>query len=679
MQSDILLQPGKLGGLTLKNRIVMTSANLSYATEEGKVTPRLVEFYRRRAAGGVGLIVVGAVGIDPLRVNTKGVMQLSHDTDMEGMKILVEAIHMEGGKTFPQLWHPGAYAKPEEFNGQTPIAPSEYVCKFNRAKTRALETDEIEEIIRNFAAAAKRAQTVGFDGVEIVASAGYLIAQFLSSSTNHRTDRYGGFLNERMNFLRELIIAVREAVGADYPITVRLAGNEFVPKGNDNDACIIIAKEMERLGVNGLSITGGWHESTVPQITTDVPRGAFSYLAKRVKEAVSIPVIACNRMNVYTGAEIIARGDADFIGMCRGLIADPDVINKLGVGRPDLIRPCVGCNQGCMDNIFRGKPLECLANAEAGFEENSYNADLVNKRILVVGAGVAGLEYAMQAATLGAKVTVWERNAEYGGQMDLVASPPGRKGFSELPSFQFSACINAGVTFEFNKEATADEIIVSTANGTFERIVLATGAQPILPTFPTEDGADVVSAWDVLRGKVSTGKRVVIIGGGAVGIEVALKLAEEGTLSAEILKFLFLNRAETPKMLYKLLTEGSKKVTIIEMQSKIGQDIGPSTKWIMMGNLKRYKVGVMTDLKVVSIRKENVVVEHPDGKQSMIPAETVVLAIGSQSDNKLAEQLQGKISDLIVIGDAIKPRKVLDAIRDVYEALKVRQGDRDLS
>lgn len=668
MLSNILLQPGKIGSLTVKNCFVMTPANLSYCTEDGKVTPRLIEFYRRRAQGGVGLIVVGAVGVDPLRVATVGVMQLSRDSDMEGMKNLVDAIHKEGSKVFPQLWHPGAYAKPNEYNGQTPVAPSEYICNFNRAKTRALEISEIEEIVRNFADAAKRAKIVGFDGIEIVASAGYLISQFLSAATNHRTDRYGGFLNQRMTFLKEVYSSVREAVGNDFPITVRLAGNEFVDKGNDNDACIIIAKELERMGVDALSITGGWHETGVPQVTMDVPRGCYSYLAKRVKESVSIPVFACNRMDIQTGTEIMSRGDADFIGMCRGFIADPDIVKKLENGRPDLIRPCVGCNQGCMDMIFRGKPLGCLANSEAGVEIDAY-ASLTGMRVLVVGAGVAGMEYALKATSNGAKVTVWERSATAGGQMDLVSSPPGREGFWELPTYQYNACKDAGVVFEFNKEATCDNVIEAVKNECFDRVVLATGANPIVPGFPTEEGAHIVSAWDVLRGKVTTGKRVVVVGGGAVGVETALKLAEEGTISADVLKFLFVNRAETPEMLYELLTHGSKKVEIVEMQSKIGKDIGPSTKWIMMGNLRRYKVGMKTDSKVVSIQKDAVVVEDPDGKQTIIPADTVVLAIGSRSENKLSEQLKNKISDLIVIGDAAKPRKALDAIEDVHKSL----------
>ncbi len=666
---ESLLQPGKIGNLELKNRFVMTPANLSYCTKEGNVTPRLIEFYKKRAAGGVGLMVVGAVGVDPLRVTTAGVMQLSSDSNMPGMKDLVDAIHEAGGKVFPQLWHAGAYSNPVVYNGETPVAPSEFFCGFSRSKTRALEIEEIEEIIKNFADAAKRAKDVGFDGVELVGSAGYLIAQFLSSATNFRTDKYGGFLDGRMTFLREIFQAVRNAVGPDYPIAVRLAGNDYVRNGNDNDDCIRVAKELEKLGVDALNITGGWHETPVPQVTMDVPNGAYAYLAKRVKEQVSVPVYACNRMNFETASAILDRGDADFIGFCRAFIADPEMVNKMAVGHPELVRQCVGCNQGCMDNIFANAPLCCLANSDAGREmdENNHTPEPT----LVIGAGVAGMEYALRAAKAGSTVTVWERKSTFGGQMDMVAAAPGREAFAELPVNQYEECLDAGVSFQFNKEAIAEEINAAVVSGYFKRVVIATGAAPIIPKFPTEEGANVVSAWDVLRGKVNTGKNVVVVGGGAVGVETALMLAEEGTISAEVLKFLMLYKAETPERLYELITQGSKKVAIVEMQKKIGADIGASTKWIFMSNLSRFKVWRHTNSKVVSIQKDSVTVENTeDGTTKNIPADTVVLAIGSRPENDLAEKLKTMIPNVLVqIGDSSKPRKAMDAIADAREAV----------
>ncbi len=472
-----------------------------------------------------------------------------------------------------------------------------------------------------------------------------------------------------MTFLKEVFQSIRKEVGPDFPIVVRLAGNDFIRNGNDNDDCIRVAMELERLGVDALNITGGWHETQIPQVTMDVPNGAFSYLAKRVKERVSVPVFACNRMNLEIASGLVERDDADFIGFCRAFIADPELVNKMRKGHSHLIRPCVGCNQGCMDNIFKNKPLTCLCNSDAGRELDENNHK--KAATLVIGAGVAGMEYALRAAKEGSPVTVWERLDIPGGQMDMVSAPPGRKSFGNLPAYQYQDCLAAGVEFVFNKEASAVEIAAAVADGKFERVVIATGAAPILPSFPTEEGAQVLSAWDVLRGKVKTGKRVVVVGGGAVGVETALMLAEEGTISAEVLKFLMLYRAESPERLYELLTQGSKKVSIVEMQHKIGSDIGPSTKWVFMGNLRRFKVGRYVDSKVVSIQTDSVTVENPeDGSRKTIPADTVVLAIGSRSENALSEQLKKMIPyNLVEIGDSVKPRKAMDAIADARTAV----------
>lgn len=671
--SNIMFSPYKIGNEELKNRFIMTPAQLSYATDSGKITDSVIDFYRARAKGGVGLIIVGAVGVDPTRIATSGVIQLCRDDYMEGMKKLVNAVHEEGGKIFPQLWHPGAYAKPREYNGQQAVAPSEYFCMFTQANTQALTISEIEKLTNYFADAALRAKQVGFDGLELVGSAGYIIAQFLSGATNKRTDKYGGDLMNRMTFLKEVIAAVRDNVGSDFPIIVRLAGKDMIPDGNSNDDCIQVAKELENIGVDGLNITGGWHETRVPQLTMDVPRGAFSYLAKRVKEKVNIPVITSNRLDATHAQSIIERRDADFVGICRGLIADPELVNKAETGRLDLIRPCIGCNQGCMDNIFKGKRLECLVNAEVQYEKvkNLDSAIAVKgKQILVIGSGVAGAEYALRATTAGATVTIWDKDSKSGGQMELVAAPPGRKGFKEIANFHYNACLEKGVHFVFNKKATPDEIINLTDNGTFDIVIVATGATPIIPRIPMEDGAHVVSSWDVLLNKVTTGKNIVVVGGGAVGVETSLLLAEEGTIDAETLKFLFTYKVETPERLHELLTYGSKKVTLVEMMKKIGADIGVSTRWIMLGGLRRLHVNSLTETKVIAIHKDGVLVQDSEGLEELIPADTVVMAIGSRSNNTLYNSLLGKVPKLLLLGDAVKPRKAMDAIRDGFISVK---------
>jgi 2,4-dienoyl-CoA reductase (NADPH2) len=670
-----LFAKGKIGNLEIRNRFVMTPMNLAY-TPEGGVTDRLIEFYRARAKGGVGLIVVGAVGVDPKRVNTRGVMQLYDDSLVPGYRRLTQAVHNEGARIFPQLWHPGAFARSKEYSGQQAVAPSEVLCVFTREMPRVLAVEEIEEIVAHFGAAARRAKEAGFDGIEIIASAGYLIAQFLSPVTNRRTDRYGGDLTARMTFLMDIIYCIRRHVGPDFPIMVRLAGNDFIDGGNTHDDAVEIANALEKAGVDAIDVTGGWHYTRIPQLTMDVPPGAYTYLAKKIKNAVTLPVVACNRIDLKTADTIIASGSVDFVGIARGFVADADLVNKAQAGQFDLIRPCIGCNQGCMDNVFKEKPLSCLVNPEAGREEELLVRAMMPmerpsekpEKILVIGAGAAGLEYAKVASAKGNKVTVWEKTERAGGQLHLAGAPPARRDFHLLSRYLYRSCLEGGVEFFFGRNAEAQEVADAATKEGFDRVVVATGSEPVIPQIATGQGAHVVQAWDVLLDKVQIGKNVVIIGGGAVGIEVALKVAEEGTLDAETFKFLFLYRAESPETLYRLLTTGDKKVTIVEMQPHMGKDIGPSSRWIMMGNLKRFGVTQITNTRVLEIKRGGVLVEDHEGVKTVISADTVVLAIGSKPVNALAHALQGKVERISVIGDARKPRKVMDAIHEGYDA-----------
>ncbi|MCL6477564.1 MAG: FAD-dependent oxidoreductase [Peptococcaceae bacterium] len=668
-----LYSPGKIGRLEIRNRLIMTPMHLAYCPG-GEVSDRLVEFYRRRARGGVGLIIVGAVGIDPLRVNQHGMVQMYDDRFIPGLRRLTGAVHAEGAKVFPQLWHGGRYARSKEYGGLQAVAPSAVFSRFTGETPRELTRQEIAEIISFFAAAARRAKEAGFDGVEIAGSAGYLIAQFLSPVTNQRRDRYGGDLRGRMTFGLEVVAAVRQAVGPEFPIMVRVAGNDFIAGGNTNAEAKQFCMALEKAGVDAINVTGGWHETRVPQISMEVPPGAFSYLAKAVKSTVSIPVVACNRINVRLAEEIVDNGEADFVGMARGFVADPELAGKAERGEYDLIRPCVACNQGCMDNIFFGKTLNCLCNAEAGREAELMKDALLPveikspnpEKILVVGAGVSGMEYARVAAMRGHRVTIWEESMEPGGQVLLAAAPPGRRDFLRLRDYLVHACRDLKVELIYGKKATADNVPAAVSADAFDRVVIATGARPVAVPVPVEDGAFVVQAWDVLRNRVKTGSRVVIVGGGAVGVETALLLAGAGTIDAETLRFLMLHQAEKPEELYRLLTQGSKEITVLEMAKGIGKDIGPSTRWSMMAKLRQFNVKTMDQARVVAIKRDGVMVEKPEG-QELIPADTVVLAVGSRSNNELYTELEDKIEKISLIGDAFKPRKMQDAVREAYD------------
>ncbi|MBP1760247.1 MAG: NADH:flavin oxidoreductase, partial [Firmicutes bacterium] len=485
-----------------------------------------------------------------------------------------------------------------------------------------------------------------------------------------RTDRYGGDLEGRMTFGLEVVEAIREVVGPDFPIIVRVAGNDFVPGSNTNTESRAFCQALEKVGVNALNVTGGWHETQVPQLTMNVPPGAYAYLAHGIKSAVSIPVIACNRINTPELAErILAEGLADFIGMARPLLADPELPTKAMNGHSKMIRPCIGCNQGCLDYVFRLKPVSCLVNAEAGREAElgPISQSAYAQQVLVIGAGSAGMEFARVASLRGHKVTIWEEAGQPGGQLALAAAPPGRKDFLYFRNYLANVCKALGVVIQYNVKATSEKILSAVQNGEFNRVVIATGARPITPSIKIEEGVEVLQAWDVLLGRKRTGQNVIIVGGGAVGVDTALLLAESGTIDNDTLRFLIVQQAETDQELHRLLTQGNKKITVLEMAKGIGRDIGPSTRWSMLADLQRYKVNCLDKHTVLEIRSDGVLVESAsDNTQKVIPADTVVLAIGSRSQNELYNALQDKIENLSVIGDAAKPRKVLDAVHEAY-------------
>jgi 2,4-dienoyl-CoA reductase (NADPH2) len=674
-----LYSPGKIGQVQLKNRLVMAAMTLGYCSQ-GMINDRIIEFFRQRARGGVGLIDFGGLQIDPIRTTEYDFVNINDDACISGLRRLTDAVHDEGAKIFGQLWHAGRYARSKEYAGKTAVAPSAVPSKYTGETPRELTLQEIADLISYYAAGAKRTVQAGFDGLEICTNSGYLPGQFLSAVTNKRTDRYGGDLQGRMTFLLEVVAAVRNAVGPDFPVTVRLGGNDFMVGGNTNSEVRQVAVALEKAGVDAISVTGGWHEAQVPQLTMEVPHGAFSYLGQGIKESVSIPVIMSNRMNIPVAESIVDEGGADFIALARPFIADPELANKGAEGKYDEIRPCVACNQGCLDRVMLGHlSVECLCNAEAGREyELLQGSSLPSQvksshpeKILVVGAGVGGLEFARVAAMRGHHVTIWEQNSQPGGQVEVASAPPGRHDFVYLANYLVHVCENLGVQIDYLKKATKEKILEKVKAGDFDRVIIATGAQPISPNIPTEEGATVVQAWDVLKKQAKVGSRVVIIGAGAVGVETALMLAEVGTIDAENLRHLMLNQAEKPEELYRLLTHGSKHITLVEMAKSIGKDIGPTSRGWMLAHLKQFNVKTLNLVKVVAIKKDGVILEKPEG-QELIPADTIVLAVGSCSNNSLYEDLQGNISKLSLIGDASKTRKVQDAIREAYaEAINI--------
>ncbi len=675
---SLFYEPGRIGNVEIRNRLVMGPAGFGFCDEtEGRVNDKAIEFFRQRARGGVGLIDIGALQIDPTLYTNYDMLKIFDDSYIPDLRRLTDAIHAEGAKVMGQLLHQGRYCASKQYDGKTGVAPSAVFARYTGETPRELSLEECEELVRQYGLAAGRAVKAGFDAVEICTNSGYLIGQFLSPVTNLRTDKYGGAtVAERMTFLLEVVDSIRGAVGADFPISVRVGGNDFVPGSNTNDDAVIIASILEKAGVNAINVTGGWHETFLPQVTMDVPYGVFSYCGKRIKDAVSIPVIQSNRMNVATAERLIDEGVVDFVSMARPLVADPYLMRKASEGRYSEIRPCVGCNQGCLDHIMRHMPITCLVNAEVGREFENLKDDLLPtervsespEKILVVGSGPSGMEFARIAKCRGHEVTIWEKRDKTGGQFEVNSAPPGRHDFANFGKYLAAEMQRLEIPVVFGKEAGADEILSAVAAGEFDRVVIATGAAPIAPNIPTEEGTNVVQAWDVLRKRVRVGKKIVVVGGGAVGVETSEFLAEMGTMTPDVLHFLMFYKAETPESLYNYMTHGTKDVTLVEMAPKIGRDIGITTRWSMLARIKALGVKSMPKSKVVSLEKAGVRIEKEDGSQELIPADTVVLAVGSRSENALYSELEGKLEKLSLIGDAQKPAFILDAVRSAYDA-----------
>jgi 2,4-dienoyl-CoA reductase (NADPH2) len=660
---DPLFDPIRIGNLEVKNRIYLPAMHLNMA-EDYEVTDRLVEFYAERARGGAGMISVGYATIDELSGSTLNI-GAHKDEFIPGLKQLANGINENGARCAVQLNHAGRYNFSFFTGGKTPVAPSPIASRLTKETPRELTIEEIEEVIENFAQAASRVQQAGYDAVEVLSGTGYLISEFLSPLTNQRTDQYGGSYENRMRFGLKIMRKIKAATGRDFPLIVRMNGNDFMPGGQGRKDLQEYAQALVEAGVDALCINVGWHEARVPQITTSVPRGVFGYLAQGIKNLVEVPVIASHRINDPSNArEMIADGMCDMVAMGRPLIADPYLPEKAENGREKEIVHCIACAQGCFDHLFKLKPVECLCNPRAGHEkECRIEKSETPKKIMIVGGGPAGMSAALTACECGHDVTIYEKEDHLGGQLFLAAAPPGRAEFAELARDLANQVAVNNIRVMLNSDI--DEALLDLEKP--DTVVLATGARPIKPSIPGIDLPHVHQSWDVLLNRVVTGQKVVVIGGGAVGVETALFLAEKGTLSAAAVKFLLVNKAETPDDLYNLATTGTKDVVLIEMVKKIGKDIGLTTRWGILQEMNRIGVKTCVSTKALEITESSVIVEM-DGKKENIPADSVVLAVGSQSYNPLQELIEKKGIPCQVVGDAQKVGLAFKAVHDGFAA-----------
>ena len=664
MEFKKLFEPITINGLTIKNRIVMPSMGLSY-TDKYEFNKRYKDFYRARAHGGVGLMTIGPLAIDRIG-SAPLIIGLFDDDQVPPLQAFLEELHRDTDvRVACQLFQMGRYAF-SFLTGETPVAPSPLPSKLTGETPREMTEADIAQVQEAYVAAARRAVAAGFDLVEILACTGYLISQFLSPVTNQRTDAYGGSLENRMRFGLEVIEKVRAAVGPSVPLGIRVAGNDFMPGGHTNVESAAFCAAAEKAGIDCINVTGGWHETNVPQLTTDVPPGVFLYLAKGIREKVGIPVFASNRLgNPEVAERALRNGACDMICWGRPLIADPELPNKIKEGRRDETVPCIACNQGCFDSIFSVTSVYCVLNPMAG-KEGDY--ELVSaqkkKKIMVVGGGPAGMEFALTAAGRGHQVDLYEKSDRLGGQVNLAMAPPGKAEFGNIIASMTGRMARGGARVHLNTEVTPD--LVKQASP--DQVVVATGARPFTVNLPGVDKPHVVDAWDVLSERVADiGENVVVVGGNATGCETAHFISQMGTPDAETFTFLLYHGAEDTETARNLLHKPGRKVTVVEMVARMADNVGRTGRWSLLKCLRCMDVDLRTGTRLLEIGDKSVLVEDGEGSRE-IAADTVVMAVGSRSENALAEALADSGIAVTVIGDAQTPRKISDAVREGFEA-----------
>ncbi|SLM29925.1 Predicted NADH:flavin oxidoreductase/NADH oxidase [Desulfamplus magnetovallimortis] len=664
-----LFQPIHINKLVVKNRIFMPAMHLGMA-ENFNVTDQIIDFYAERAKGGAGMISVGYATVDELSGNTLNIG--AHiDDHIPGLSRLASAIKENGAASCVQINHAGRYNMSFFLNGEKPVAPSPIASNLTREVPRELDIDGIKNIIQRFADAAVRVKKAGFDAVEILSGTGYLISEFLSPLTNKREDEYGGTFENRIRFGIEVMQAIRAAVGYDYPVIVRMNGNDFMPDGQGRKELKGYAKALvEQAGVDALCINVGWHEARIPQITSSVPRGAFAYLSRGIREVVDVPVIASHRINdPEVARQLIGDSMCDMVAMGRSLIADPFLPVKAKEGREKEIIHCIACAQGCFDNLFKLKHVECLCNPRAGHENSrkivEISDDNASKKVMVIGGGAGGMSAATAVADRGYNVSLYEKGNCLGGQLFLAAAPPGRGEFAEFARNLATQTEIRNDRIKIHLNSNVDRALIERENP--DHIILATGASPMTPPIPGIEMSHVVQAWDVLMNRVYTGDRVVVVGGGAVGVETALFLAEKGTLSGEALKFLLVNRAEDKHLLYEMATKGTKKITIVEMLDKVGKEFGKSTRWGMLQDLGRFGIESRVGSRALEINSEGIRIQSENGVETIL-ADTVVIATGSKSENNLVDDIKDLNIPFDVIGDAKNIGMAFDAVHQGYLA-----------
>ena len=635
---SFLLEPIQINSLQLKNRIIMPSMLTNYAAINGEVTDRLIHYYEERARGGAALIMIEATYVERQGDSYPLGLGVDDDDKIPGLRRLTEAIHKAGGKAGLQLQHGGRTANPHTNGG--PVHLVSYIPGLTPHEgSRVLDKEEIGQLVKAHARATLRAMKAGFDLVELHGAHGYLINQFLSPATNRRTDEYGGSPENCLRFALEVLKACREAVGPAYPITMRLSVEEYRPGGLTLEDSIPIAQALVENGIDALNISVAGAETNRYTIAPSCFKEGFNAdLSARIKQAVKgrVPVAVVGRIvSPETGKAILTEGKADLIAMGRALIADPYLPSKVKEGREALIAPCIACNEGCAGNISKGASLQCAVNPRAGLETRyPVEKAAASRRVLVVGAGPAGMQAALTAAQRGHSVTLMERETALGGLLNIASLPPHKQSFLPLLRYFTCALSEVGVDIRLGKEVSVDTVRDMSPDMT----IVATGSLPLIPRFCRGTGA--LTAQQILLG-AETGNNVLILGGGLVGSETAEFLAVQG-----------------------------KKVTILELRDAVAADMEGRTRQFLIPRLEKLGVHFLVNTEVVTI-EDGPTVYVRDARKREYPLkgfDTIVMSLGYRGCDQLFLDLQDAGLPCIHIGDSVRAGKILTAVRQGFDA-----------
>jgi 2,4-dienoyl-CoA reductase (NADPH2) len=667
MKYPKLLEPLDLGFTTIKNRAIMGSMHTGLEEMEGGFE-RMAAYFAERAANGIGMIITG--GIFPNAESSRGGATMSNDDEVANHRLVTEAVHAADPdvKICMQILHPGPLAYTPDL-----VAPSPVKSRIGRYVPNALDWEGVQKQIGDHVRCAVMAQMAGYDGVEIIGSAGYLISSFLVEKTNSRDDDYGGSYENRMRFALEIVEQTRAAVGPDFIVIFRIAAMDMLEGGMSWEEVVTLAQRLEQAGVSIISTHFTWHESAVPTIATMVPRAAFTGVTGRLRKCVSVPMITSNRINMPDVAEaVLARGDADLVSMARPLLADSEFMRKTIEGREDEINTCIACNQACLDHTFTGQLTSCLVNPRACHETQlNYLPVAAAKRIAVVGAGPAGLAYATTAAQRGHQVTIYEASDEIGGQFNLAKRVPGKEEFYETIRY-FKRMIEVN-KIDLKLGTAADAQMLK--DGGFDRIIISTGITPRVPSIAGIDHGSVVGYIDVIQGKKPVGKRVAVIGAGGIGFDVCEFITHSGP-SGAVDRDVFaaewgVDFENHPRGgvtgVEPRVAPSEREVFLLQRKdSKVGAGLGKTTGWTHRITLVRRGVKMLNGVEYVKIDDAGLHI-LVDGQPELLEVDTIIICAGQESKRDLYDELVALGLSAELVGGAYEAAE-LDAKAAIKQA-----------